>query len=116
MRYDNPLKQRVRDCRLFDIYGSLLTEKQRRACESVLLSDLSLAETAELLSVTRQGVHDLLTRARDRMEALESELSIIERDDRVRGLAELIENRSGELPADFVEESLSLLRTQQKEK
>ena len=34
------------------------------ACEMILMQDLSLSEAAEALGVSRQGVHDLITRAR----------------------------------------------------
>ena len=52
------LNQRVRDVLLFDNYGQRLTEKQRLACEMILMRDFSLAEAAEALGVSRQGVHD----------------------------------------------------------
>ncbi len=35
------LGQRIRDGLLLDVYGALITEKQRLACEMVLLQDLS---------------------------------------------------------------------------
>ena len=54
MQDTDPLFQRIRDGRLLDLYGSLITEKQRLACEMVLLGDFSLAEAAESLKVSRQ--------------------------------------------------------------
>ena len=47
MQDTDPLFQRIRDGRLLDLYGSLITEKQRLACEMVLLGDFSMAEAAE---------------------------------------------------------------------
>ena len=46
------LNQRVRDVLLFDNYGQRLTEKQRLACEMILMRDFSLAEAAEALGVS----------------------------------------------------------------
>ena len=59
---------------LYDLYGPLLTEKQRNAWEFHEFSDLSLAETAERLGASRQAVHDLVTRSREKLEALEESL------------------------------------------
>jgi predicted DNA-binding protein YlxM (UPF0122 family) len=107
---DKSLEQRIRDGRLLDIYGSLLTEKQNRACEMVLLSDLSLSESADALDVSRQGVHDLVARAKERMESFESALGLLERDQRAHRLAELLEVYRERLPEDFYRESSALLR------
>ena len=41
---------------LYDIYGKLLTEKQRKTFESYYLSDLSLREIAENSKITFQAV------------------------------------------------------------
>ena len=76
----NSLQQRIRDGLLLDAYSSLLTEKQRLACEMTLLQDLSLSEAAESLGVSRQGVHDLVTRSREHMENCERSLGLIEKN------------------------------------
>ena len=43
---------------LYDFYGELLTEHQRRIYEDVVLNDYSLSEVAEDLGISRQGVQD----------------------------------------------------------
>ena len=47
---------------LYDFYGELLTEHQRRIYEDVVLNDYSLSEVAEELGISRQGVHDNVKR------------------------------------------------------
>lgn len=47
---------------LFDFYGDLLRDKQRDVIDYYYNDDLSLAEIAEHMDITRQGVHDLLKR------------------------------------------------------
>ena len=47
---------------LYDFYGELLTEHQRRIYEDVVLNDYSLSEVAQELGISRQGVHDNLKR------------------------------------------------------
>ena len=48
---------------LFDYYGDLLTERQRMCFDLRHNQDLSLAEIAQELNVSRQGVHDNIIRA-----------------------------------------------------
>ena len=48
---------------LFDYYGDLLTERQRLCFDMRHNQDLTLGEIAEELGISRQGVHDNLSRA-----------------------------------------------------
>lgn len=98
MAEKDSLNQRVRDGLLLDKYGAQLTEKQRMACEMILMQDLSLSEAAETLGVSRQGVHDLITRAREHMEEYEKSFGLIARRQQMEQVLE--ENRE-RLPEDF---------------
>ena len=64
---------------LFDYYGGMLTVKQSEVYESYHGADLSLAEIAENLGITRQGVHDLLSRAEKTLLNLEDKLGFVQR-------------------------------------
>ena len=44
-------------------YGGLLTDKQRQVLTLHCEEDLSLTEIAQEVGISRQGVHELLTRA-----------------------------------------------------
>ena len=44
---------------LYDFYGELLTEHQRRIYEDMVLNDLSPSEIAKEQGISRQSVHDL---------------------------------------------------------
>ncbi len=105
----NSLQQRIRDGLLLDAYGSLLTEKQRMACEMVLLQDLSLSESANVLGVSRQGVHDLLTRSREHMESIEEALGLIEKESRIEEVRNTVEEYRAKLPDDFYDKLKNLL-------
>lgn len=78
---ENSLEQRVRLGRLFDAYGSLLTEKQQKCLELYFYDDLSLAEIADELEVSRQAIHDLIKRVEHILERYESKLALLARDD-----------------------------------
>lgn len=69
--------------RLYDVYGPLLTDRQQEVFVLHHERDLSLAEIAETMDMSRQGVHDLFQRARDRLEELEKRLGCLERESRL---------------------------------
>ena len=60
-------------------YGGLLTEKQRRVLSLHCEEDLSLGEIAEEVGISRQAVHETLTRAAGRLAELETVLGVAER-------------------------------------
>jgi predicted DNA-binding protein YlxM (UPF0122 family) len=62
---------------LYDYYGGLLGERQGRIFSLYHEDDLSLSEIAELMGVTRQGVHDALKRAEARLGAYEEKLGLV---------------------------------------
>lgn len=64
---------------LLATYGHLLTDKQRTALRLHYDEDYSLAEIAGQLGVSRQNVHDLVTRARQKLCRYESALHSSER-------------------------------------
>ena len=65
---------------LFDYYGDLLTERQRMCIDLRHNQDLSLAEIAQELNVSRQGVHDNLTRAEALLKNMEEKTECVSRD------------------------------------
>ena len=71
---DDVLKNRVRLNDLYDFYSPLLTGHQRDVYEMRYFSDLSLAEIANSLGVSRQAVHILTSRTAERLLVLERTL------------------------------------------
>ena len=78
--------------RLLDVYGPLLTERQREACRLHLDEDWSFAELAETLGCTRSGAHDLVRRGLEQLAAYEARLGhaaeLQQRDEREVALRE----------------------------
>jgi predicted DNA-binding protein YlxM (UPF0122 family) len=76
---------------LFDIYASLLTDKQQRLCDMYYNQDYSLAEIAEIEHTSRQAARDGIGKAKQKLKHLEQCLNIsdkrsatieaVERDD-----------------------------------
>ena len=76
---------------LYDFYGELLTEHQRRIYEEVVFHDLSLSEIAQEQGITRQGVHDLIKRCDRILEEYESKLHLVDKFQKTKALAEQIQ-------------------------
>ncbi len=61
---------------LFDIYGPLLTSRQRQVLRLYFSDDLSLGEIAAEYGVSRQAIYDLQRRAVEVLEGLERKLGL----------------------------------------
>ncbi|MDW7739901.1 MAG: YlxM family DNA-binding protein [Bacillota bacterium] len=61
---------------LYDIYAPLLTERQREIIQLYFSENYSLAEIAEEDGISRQAIHDLIQRALNTIEKLESKLGL----------------------------------------
>lgn len=79
---DDSFQQRIRLGRLYDIYGPLLTAKQQSCMELYFCDDLSLAEIAAELEVSRQAVHDLIHRVEQLLERYEAKMKLLEREEK----------------------------------
>ena len=62
---------------LFDFYGELLTEHQKKVYEDVVFGDLSYTEAAQEHSISRQGIHDLIKRCNKTLEGYEEKLHLV---------------------------------------
>lgn len=81
---------------LYDFYGELLTEHQRKIYEDVVLNDMSLSEIAEEQGISRQGVHDLVRRCDRTLQSYEERLRLIAKFQKVKHTVEKIEQISTE--------------------
>lgn len=73
---------------LYDVYGALLTEKQRQYFEEYYFMDFSISEIAENYSISRNGVFDQLKRAVLVLEEYEAKLKLLEKLSRIEALPE----------------------------
>ena len=87
----------LEDTLLFDFYGELLTDNQKRVYEDSVLNDLSLSEIADDSSISRQGVRDTLVKAKSALASYEEKLGLVrkfteiqEAVDRIRELSDYV--------------------------
>ena len=62
---------------MLDMYGPLLSERQRQLAEMKLNEDLSYTEIAENVGISRQGAHDAVQKAVKNLETYERMLGFI---------------------------------------
>jgi predicted DNA-binding protein YlxM (UPF0122 family) len=62
---------------LLDVYGMMLTDRQRETMELYYEEDLSLGEIAEIMSISRQGVMNCLKKSEAHLKSLEQKLVLV---------------------------------------
>ena len=75
------MDERVYISLLLDYYGALLTEKQQEYMDLYYNENLSLAEIAEDDGISRQGVRDILVRAKATLVDSEKKLGLMAKHD-----------------------------------
>ncbi len=70
-------------CRLIDIYGNALSERQKDVVDLYYNEDLSLAEISEHCGITRQGVRDAIRHGVEILHSLESSLGFNAKIERI---------------------------------
>lgn len=64
---------------LFDFYGSLLTEKQKKMFELYHFYDLSLNEIAEQFLISKQAVRDSIVKTEVTLNKYENKLLLVDK-------------------------------------
>ena len=73
---------------LLDIYGKTLTEKQQDVLDLYYNENLSLAEIAEEIGISRQGVRELIKKAGEELTFYEEKLGLAKRFQQAQEQAE----------------------------
>ena len=84
---------------LFDFYGGMLTEKQQECFDMRYNQDLSLAEIAEQEGISRQSVHDAISRAETLLRETEQAVGCVARSQELRRVLSQIEAAARPLAA-----------------
>ena len=86
------MEERVLMSLLIDFYGALLTERQLQCLVLHHEDDMSLAEIADELGVSRQAVHDNLQRAMQLLHSYEEKLHLVANYERRERLVRICRN------------------------
>ena len=69
---------------LLDFYGDVLSERKRTVLDYYYNDDLSLAEVAQEIGISRQGVRELIKKAEEELRFYEEKLGLAARFGRVQ--------------------------------
>lgn len=86
----------VEQSMLYDFYGELLTEHQKKIYEDVVFNDMSPSEIAREENISRQGVHDLIKRCNKILKDYEDKLHLVERFNNTKKDVNLIKEISND--------------------
>lgn len=102
---------------LYDYYGGLLTARMQECFEMRYNQDLSLGEIGQNLGISRQGVHDNLSRAEALLRNMEEKTGCVRRDqncrravERIQGTARLLSENPDETVSDLARQILDEIR------
>lgn len=73
------MEKRVELNLLLDFYGALLTDHASEILRTYVEEDLSLQEIADSMGISRQAVHDSITRSEKQLQEYEQKLGLLER-------------------------------------
>lgn len=79
---------RVELTNLFDIYESLLTDREKEIFKYYYYEDLSLSEIGENLNITRTGVFNTLKKVEEKLIQFEASLKLMNIKNTLKGLLE----------------------------
>lgn len=85
---------------LLDFYGQLLTTRQYEIMDLHYNNDYSLAEIAEQLNISRQGVFDNIKKGKVSLNNLESKLNLVKRFTELKLKAEEILKYAQDIKVD----------------
>jgi predicted DNA-binding protein YlxM (UPF0122 family) len=111
---DPMLEETTRLHLLYDFYGKLLKDRQRKYFEMYYRDDLSLGEIAEIEDISRQAVFEQVKRLARTMEDYEKKLGLLARYEKRRELLEELqqeldtEARQASRARELVRELLAL--------
>lgn len=95
------IQEMVRLNALLDIYGALLTARQREVARGYYEDDLSLAELAETYGVSRNAIFLLLKRSKESLENYERKLRFLAKNEEMTKLLKEERLTKAELSAEI---------------
>lgn len=73
---------------LLDFYGDILTDRKKEVLDMYYNEDFSLAEIAEQIGISRQGVRDIIKKAEEELNFFEEKLGLAQKISLLRSHSE----------------------------
>lgn len=85
------MEEKVKISILLQLYGNLLTDKQKQYMDYYYNQDLSLSEIADNEEITRQAVRTILVKCKKKLEEYENKLKFLQKEKNIKEIIEKIE-------------------------
>ena len=101
---------------LCDLYGNLLTNRQKEIIEDYYNNDLSLSEIAENNEITRQAVRDIIKKGENKLFEYEEKLQFMKRMSKQEELLQKVLSEIAKIQKDSSDKKVAnILETVKKE-
>lgn len=92
------MEYRIYIINLYDIYGDLLTDKQKDYFEDYYFNNLTLSEIAENYDVSRNAIHKQIKETEEKLNKFEEVLKIDQKNKRIKEvIKDLEDNKKQEI-------------------
>lgn len=78
---------------LYDVYGRLLTDKQKKYFEEYYFKNLSLSELATTYNISRNAIHKQIKETIKRLENYENNLKLAKKTEMLENIMETISDK-----------------------
>ena len=85
------MEEKIEISILLSLYGSILTETQKKYMELYYNEDLSLSEIGDNENITRQAVRTILVKSKNKLKEYESQLGFMKKQENIKKLITKLE-------------------------
>lgn len=85
------LTEKMRTIKLLDVYGNMLTAKQKETLEGYLLYDITLTELANMQNTSRQAIFDVIQKTLKALAEFEEKLGFLKKCESIEKVLEGID-------------------------
>lgn len=104
------MEERFQISELLDLYGELLTSKQKYIMDYYFNEDLSLSEISEINHTSRQAIYDIIKRCEKLLIDYDSKLKLLEKEKAIMKIKKDIEIKLDSLKKEIsIDKKLEIL-------
>ncbi len=86
------MENQVLLCILYDYYGELLTDKQKKYFKDYYFENLSLSEMSENYDISRNAIHKNLKETEEKLLYYEKVLKLYEKNKKIKKIIDNLDN------------------------